>query len=308
MTCEDKRKNDCERIVTLHHLANIRDKLGRIVCASGGFDPLHPGHTSYISESKNYGDTLIVIVNGDRYLKQKKGLPFMKLEDRCAVLSTMRDVDFIVPFETESDNTVCGALKLIRPHVFTKGGDRLDERSIPEWNLCQLLGIKVVTGVGSHDDISSSHLLEKWADFWMRKKTDANTRDDFLIEEYKLTQQFVMHYERLIWQIGSVVNASVIVMAGLLIREADAKYFWISIPVSSLFSFIWFIFAYRYRQVNLQKLRRMRELEDLFGFKQSIYVSQADRNRRLKINGHFLSIFICITTPISLLLIWILIV
>ena len=52
-------------IVDFDYIDKHRDELGIIVCTSGGFDPIHPGHLSCIAASKNYGDTVVVIVNGD---------------------------------------------------------------------------------------------------------------------------------------------------------------------------------------------------------------------------------------------------
>ena len=60
-------------IVSFETFDTLRDSLGRIVCTSGGFDPLHPGHASCLIESKGYGDTLVVVVNGDAFLKGQKG-------------------------------------------------------------------------------------------------------------------------------------------------------------------------------------------------------------------------------------------
>jgi cytidyltransferase-like protein len=129
------------RIVTFEELDQIRDQLGRIVCTSGGFDPLHPGHASCIIESKQYGDTLVVIVNGDGFLQRKKGKAFMDVETRCRLVSCLRGVDFVVPFDAAGDDqTVSQALRRLRPHVFTKGGDRVDYSNIPEWEVCQELG------------------------------------------------------------------------------------------------------------------------------------------------------------------------
>lgn len=54
-------------IVSFKEFAKLRPKLGKIVATSGGFDPIHPGHISCIIESKKYGDTLVVIVNGDNF-------------------------------------------------------------------------------------------------------------------------------------------------------------------------------------------------------------------------------------------------
>lgn len=153
------------RIISFEEFDAIRDQLGRIVCTSGGFDPIHPGHASCLVESKQYGDTLVVVVNGDGFLKRKKGKPFMDLETRCHLVSCIREVDYVIPFEIENDQTVIEALRRIRPHVFTKGGDRVDFTNIPEWNICQQLGIELVSQVGRPKLWSSSDFLKDWAEF-----------------------------------------------------------------------------------------------------------------------------------------------
>ena len=153
------------RIVELDEFPDLRSGLGTIVATSGGYDPLHPGHVSCLLESSAYGDTLVVIVNGDGFLRRKKGKPFMDLTARCQVVSCIRGVDYVVPFEIEDDDTVREALKAIRPHVFTKGGDRTDRSNIPEWGVCTELGIEVVSGVGMDKAWSSSDYLASWGRF-----------------------------------------------------------------------------------------------------------------------------------------------
>ncbi|MBI4979661.1 MAG: adenylyltransferase/cytidyltransferase family protein [Spirochaetes bacterium] len=158
------------KILSFEEIDEIRPTLGKIVATSGGFDPLHPGHASCIIESKQYGDTLIVIVNGDSFLKNKKGKAFMDIKTRCALVSCIREVDIVVPFEIENDQTVTEALRKLKPHVFTKGGDRTDMSNIPEWPVCQEFGIKVIPGVGLKKDWSSSDLLKEWGEFYQTKK------------------------------------------------------------------------------------------------------------------------------------------
>lgn len=156
------------RIVDLGTFPDLkaREDLGAIVATSGGYDPLHPGHVSCLLESSDYGDTLVVIVNGDGFLRRKKGKPFMDLRARCQVVSGIRGVDYVIPFEIEDDDTVCEALGVIRPRVFTKGGDRTDLSNIPEWNVCKELGIEVISGVGLDKAWSSSDYLDSWGRFW----------------------------------------------------------------------------------------------------------------------------------------------
>jgi len=139
-----------------------RDELGIIVCTSGGYDPVHPGHLSVIAESKKFGDTVVVVVNGDGFLTRKKGKPFQDLETRCRIMSYALGADFIVPFEIDNDQTVREALRRIKPTVFTKGGDRCSPETIPEWNVCQEFGIRVEFEVGEPKNWSSSEFLAKW--------------------------------------------------------------------------------------------------------------------------------------------------
>jgi D-beta-D-heptose 7-phosphate kinase/D-beta-D-heptose 1-phosphate adenosyltransferase len=157
------------RIVSFDEFNQLHDKLGRIVCTSGGFDPLHPGHASCIIDSKQYGDTLVVVVNGDSFLQRKKGKAFMDLKTRCYIVSCLREVDYVIPFEIEGDQTVTQALRRIRPHVFTKGGDRVDFRNIPEWQVCQELGIELVSQVGEPKLWSSSDFLKDWGEFYVER-------------------------------------------------------------------------------------------------------------------------------------------
>lgn len=160
-------------IISFEEFESIRNSngadLGTIVATSGGFDPIHPGHASCILDSRKHGDTVVVIVNGDTFLKNKKGKPFMDLGTRCNLVSFVRGVDYVIPFEIENDQTVIEALKKLKPHIFTKGGDRIDETSIPEWKTCVDNGIKIISGVGHPKLWSSSDFLKEWVDHYSKK-------------------------------------------------------------------------------------------------------------------------------------------
>lgn len=158
----NRKEQKLAPIISLSGFDYIRESLGKIVCTSLPADPVHPGHLSCLQESSQYGDSLVVIVNGDWFLRNKKGSPLMPLEMRSQIVSGFRWVDVVVTFEIEDDTTVNEALKVIRPHVFTKGGDRSDPRTIPEWKVCEDYGIQVITGVGDPKENSSSNILEGW--------------------------------------------------------------------------------------------------------------------------------------------------
>ena len=46
----------------------------KTVVVSGGFDPVHVGHLRLFEEAKSLGDYLIVIINTDSFLEDKKVL------------------------------------------------------------------------------------------------------------------------------------------------------------------------------------------------------------------------------------------
>lgn len=134
---------------------------------SGGYDPIHPGHISCLQEAAKACDNLIVIVNGDDFLNKKKGKPFMPLKDRCYIVDSLRGINYVVPFTPTNPNdmTVCEAIEVLRPHVFIKGGDRIDKTTIPEWTTCERLGIMIMTGVGDDKIWSSSDYLKDWVEY-----------------------------------------------------------------------------------------------------------------------------------------------
>ncbi|KKU51000.1 MAG: hypothetical protein UX74_C0035G0006 [Parcubacteria group bacterium GW2011_GWA2_47_10b] len=152
-------------VVTLEEFARLRPTLGTIVAASGGFDPIHPGHISLFQEAKKLGDTLVVVVNGDAFLRAKKGRPFLNLETRCQIVSAIRGVDFVVPFEIENDPSICGALEKLRPHIYAKSGQWTHINPPPELKVCEREGINIVYDVGAPKRWSSSEFLKNWEDY-----------------------------------------------------------------------------------------------------------------------------------------------
>ncbi len=133
------------------------------VAVSGGFDPVHSGHISLFREAKKLGDRLVVILNNDHWLKKKKGYVFMPQKDREAVLRAIRYVDDVKVTahpKNSDDISVCQILKRLRPNIFANGGDRLPS-NIPEYDLCEKLGIKMVFKVGGEKAQSSSELVRQ---------------------------------------------------------------------------------------------------------------------------------------------------
>ena len=56
------------------------------IAVSGGFDPVHIGHLQLLDDAKSLGTHLTVILNSDRFLKEKKGYFFMPFKERKKIL------------------------------------------------------------------------------------------------------------------------------------------------------------------------------------------------------------------------------
>jgi len=128
------------------------------VCTSGYMNPLHKGHIKLLKESKALGDRLVVIVNNDAQVSLKGSKPFMDEEERCDIIRAIRYVDEVV-LSIDNDKTICRTLEMIKPNIFAKGGDSTLE-NIPEKDICDKHGIKLVLGVGGGKIQSSSWLLK----------------------------------------------------------------------------------------------------------------------------------------------------
>jgi cytidyltransferase-like protein len=138
----------------------------KIVLITGGFDPLHSGHISYIQAAKQLGDILIVGVNSDEWLINKKGRAFMPLMERTNIVRNIKGVDFVIDFN-DLDGSATHAIWMVRQSypvdqiIFANGGDRTQE-NIPEMQFNDNK-LEFVFGVGGSDKKnSSSWILEDW--------------------------------------------------------------------------------------------------------------------------------------------------
>ncbi len=129
-----------------------------IVAVSGYFDPLHVGHIELFRLARELGDKLIVILNNDKQTAMKKGKPFMSAEERKKILEELRAVDEVI-ISIDEDKSVCKSLELVKPDIFANGGDRYN-KEIPEAEICNKLGIKIIDGLGNKIQ-SSSELIKE---------------------------------------------------------------------------------------------------------------------------------------------------
>ena len=138
-----------------------------IILVTGGFDPLHSGHISYINSAKELG-RVVVGLNSDDWLKRKKGSHFMSFYERHSVISNLKNVTTVIGFN-DIDGTACDAIektKQLFPKnkiIFANGGDRTSS-NIPELiKYSNDSNVEFKFGIGGEDKKnSSSWILENW--------------------------------------------------------------------------------------------------------------------------------------------------
>jgi rfaE bifunctional protein nucleotidyltransferase chain/domain len=133
----------------------------KVVMVSGGFDPAHIGHVRMFEAAKALGDHLLVVLNCDAWLRRKKGQPFMSQDERAEIIRALRCVDEVYVLESDHDH-VCEAIEKFRPAIFANGGDRRNDKDIPEAEVCRRLGVEMVFNVGGDKVRSSSELLKAY--------------------------------------------------------------------------------------------------------------------------------------------------
>ena len=99
----------------------------KLSLVTGGFDPIHSGHIRYFERAKDFSDYLVVGLNGDPWLKRKKGQYFQCWTERADIVRHLNMVDAVVSWD-DADDSACGAIEkcldIADKVVFCNGGDR----------------------------------------------------------------------------------------------------------------------------------------------------------------------------------------
>ena len=110
-----------QKILTKHALENFvrsKRKDGKsIVLSSGSWDMLHVGHMRYLKAARELGDVLIVGVDSDTKIRQRKGKdrPIVSQGERMEMISHLEHVDAV--FLKTPQHAPNELIALIRPDV-----------------------------------------------------------------------------------------------------------------------------------------------------------------------------------------------
>ena len=132
----------------------------KLVVTNGCFDLLHLGHVTYLENARNFGDALLLGVNGDAGVRELKGptRPVNSEADRASVLAALESITGVCIFP---EKTATNFLAAAQPDIYVKGGDytletlNQDERRAVESAGGKIMLVPFVPGK------STTSLLEK---------------------------------------------------------------------------------------------------------------------------------------------------
>ena len=132
----------------------------KLSLVTGGFDPIHSGHISYFTRAKDFSDYLVVGINTNEWLTNKKGQYFQSWVERAEIIRHLRMVDAVITVPDDDQGSACGAiakcLEIADTVVFCNGGDR-GKTNTPEVDKYgENPRVQFEFGIGGDDKMNSS--------------------------------------------------------------------------------------------------------------------------------------------------------
>jgi rfaE bifunctional protein nucleotidyltransferase chain/domain len=93
------------------------------IFVNGTFDVLHRGHLMLLNYAKSLGDYLVVGIDTDERIKEKKGpsRPVNHINERAFMLMNLKSVNEVKTFST--DDELENLVKCIKPDIMVVGSD-----------------------------------------------------------------------------------------------------------------------------------------------------------------------------------------
>lgn len=133
----------------------------KIVLVGGCFDLFHFGHLQFLKKAKKQGNYLIVAIDPDDFIREKKGRePVHSQKQRAEILKALKSVDKVIclPYLKTYEDYLALVQK-IKPAVIavTKNDPQLKNKQ----KQAAAVGAKVKVVTSLLSGFSSSHILKK---------------------------------------------------------------------------------------------------------------------------------------------------
>ena len=167
-----------------HISADLRNTGKKIVHCHGCFDLLHIGHLRYFRQAGEMGDIVVVTITPDRYVDKGPHRPAFPETLRAEAVASLDSVDYVAINQWP---TAEETLRLLRPDVYVKGSDFVDDDPDPtgkldgEMAVVSEIGAKMAFTKGVV--FSSTHLINR---FFSTFHADVRQYLDIFRKRYKL--------------------------------------------------------------------------------------------------------------------------
>lgn len=144
----------------LHYPSENALKRGHNVVLVGGcFDVLHYGHLQFLKAAKNEGDTLIVALESDEFIRERKHRkPVHSHEQRAEMLASLDSVDLVLllPYLT-TDAEYAQLVKTVAPNVIavTEGDSQIEHKK----EYARAVGARLAIVTPVVQDLSTTNIL-----------------------------------------------------------------------------------------------------------------------------------------------------
>ena len=128
------------------------------VMASGVFDIIHPGHISYLSQAKSYGDELVVVVASDDTVRREKHEPITPDYMRAKIVEALKPVDRAI---VGRDGDMYDTVREIDPDIIVLGFDQTFDPEEMHSRLAErgMGDIRVVRAGECADDLNATRRI-----------------------------------------------------------------------------------------------------------------------------------------------------
>jgi D-beta-D-heptose 7-phosphate kinase/D-beta-D-heptose 1-phosphate adenosyltransferase len=98
-------------------VASLKALGAKIILTQGSYDLVHIGHARYLEAAKKTGDILIVGIDNDKKIQERKGpeRPIVPEDERLEMVLHLRPVDFVIL--KQHDDPKWHLIKTIQPDV-----------------------------------------------------------------------------------------------------------------------------------------------------------------------------------------------
>jgi glycerol-3-phosphate cytidylyltransferase len=100
----------------------LESKLYKVGVIAGNFDIIHPGYIYMFNDMKKVCESIVLLLQTDPTIERPEKLkPILSVEERKLILLSLKQIDRIETYTTESD--LLELLKKVKPNVRFLGDD-----------------------------------------------------------------------------------------------------------------------------------------------------------------------------------------